>query len=303
MVEPSLPLTVTYGVLGAVSVSLGKGFQKYGVAVVTHPREMLRRKNLFKLLVWLLGTAGIVSSAFFIFAACAYGPVTIVGALSGTGLVALVLFSVFALKEPFGAAEAVGIAAILIGTALAGYFEGWSGITGHRLPNPSGLRIAVTHVVGMGLAATALAAAAAVYSWRSGNRYFGIIFGSISGFCGGLSVFFQKGAMLTCGCSDLFADIPAALRNPFFYLFAVTGILDFVVTQYALTRSKAVTVVPCYQSFYMAIPILGGIVGYYDGINAAQLLGIAFLLAGVIVLSLFIGRGETAAEEPAADPA
>ena len=144
----------------------------------------------------------------------------------------------------------------------------------------------------LSLLVAAISFAAAVYSWKNGYRYFGIIFGSISGFCGGISVFYQKGAMLVCRCNNIFADIPGALKNPFFYLFAVSGILDFVITQYALIRAKVVTVVPCYQSFYIAIPILGGIVAYYDSISIIQLFGIALLLSGVILLSIFIGKGE-----------
>jgi len=292
VVQQSLALAAIYGICGAVSVSLGKGFQKYGVSVLLRPREMFQRRNLFKLFVWLLGTAGIVSSAFFLFAACAYGPLTIISALSGTGLVALVLFGVLVLKEPFGTNEMLGVAAIIVGTVLAGYFEGSPALANHHLANPSDQHFSVPNVVAMGLGVAALSLAAAAYSWRHGDRYFGVIFGSISGFCGGISLFFQKGSMLFCSCTNIFGDIPAALRNPFFYLFAVTGILDFVVTQYALTRSKAVTVVPCYQSFYIAIPLLGGIVAYYDGINLLQLLGIILLLSGVILLSISIGRGE-----------
>lgn len=64
----------------------------------------------------------------------------------------------------------------------------------------------------------------------------------------------------------------------------------------------AVTVVPCYQSFYIAIPILGGIVAYYDSINVIQLLGIALLLSGVIRLSIFIGKGEMSPESIAHIP-
>ena len=71
-VHPSLVLTVVYGILGAVSVSLGKGLQKYGVEVLTRPKEMFHRRFLFKTFVWLAGTSGLVASPFFIFAACAF---------------------------------------------------------------------------------------------------------------------------------------------------------------------------------------------------------------------------------------
>jgi len=61
MVQQSLGLAMWYGSLSAIAVSLGKGLQKYGVEVIFKPKEMFRRENLFRLLVWCLGTAGIVA--------------------------------------------------------------------------------------------------------------------------------------------------------------------------------------------------------------------------------------------------
>ena len=293
--SPSLPLTLLYGVLGAVAVSLGKGLQKYGVDVLG-PRA-LAAGNRWKFFVWCLGTAGIVSSAFFVFAACAHGPLTIVGALSGTGLCALVLFTTLVLKEPIGRSEQLGIAAIIVGTGIAGYFDGAPGAASLQLANPAKEAFDSGHTIALCVAVVALSTSAAVWSWRRNFAHFGLIFGSISGLCGGISVFFQKGAVLYCHCGDVFDDIPAALRNPFFYLFALTGILDFVVTQYALTRAKAVTVVPCYQTFYMLVPIVGGVLAFHDAINVLQLGGIALLVCGVVLLSLHIGKD--AVPEPA----
>lgn len=290
MVQQSLALTMWYGSLSAIAVSLGKGLQKYGVEVIFNPREMFRKGNLFKLLVWCLGTGGIVASPFLVFAACAYGPVTIVAAFSGTGLIALALFSAYVLKERIGKNEVTGITAIILGTALAGYFEKWDRITNYSLKNSLGEQIHIDNMVIISLAILSLSVAAAIYSIRKNYKFFGIIFGSISGFCGGISVFYQKAAMIVCQCENIFSDIHAVLRNPFFYLFAITGIGDFLVTQYALRRSKAVTVVPCYQSFYMAIPIAGGIVAYYESINVLQLAGVSLLIVGVIFISAYIAR-------------
>ena len=140
--------------------------------------------------------------------------------------------------------------------------------------------------------------AAAAYSIRNNYKSFGIIFGSISGFCGGISVFYQKGAMICCRCEDIFSDIPAVLRNPYFYLFAISGLLDFAVTQYALTRSKAVTVVPCYQSFYIVIPIVGGIGAYYESINMLQVGGILLLMVGVVLLSIYVAKDQPLEPKP-----
>ena len=291
-VEPSIFMAVFYGVLSAVCLCLGKGFQKYGVEFIASPRKTLRERKYFKTFMWLLGTGGIVASGLLLFTACAYGAVSLIAALSGTGLIALALFSAFVLKERIGKSEVAGLLAIIVGTALVGYFDGWEGVTNYSLPGDPGEKIHVARLVAFSLVIVGLSVGSAAWSIRGNFRFFGVIFGSISGFCGGISLFFQKGAMLHCGCTDIFDDIPAALANPYFYLFAVTGIGDFLVTQYALTRSKAVTVVPCYQSWYMLLPVVGGIVAYSERFNVVQSGGVILLGVGVVLLSLFVAKGE-----------
>ena len=291
MVEPSLAKAAAYGIASAVSLCLGKGLQKYGVVALTHPRQWFRQKGLwFKLVVWCCGTGGIVASALLLFTALAYGPVTLIAALSGTGLIALALFSAFVLKEKVTREEVIGIGLIVAGTALAGYFEKWERIANYGLTNYSSRPVAVSALVGFSLALAAISAAGTLYSIRNNYKFFGPIFGSISGFCGGISLFYQKGTMMYCGCTEIFADISAVLRNPYFYLFVVTGLGDFAVTQYALTRAKAVTVVPCYQSFYIVIPIIGGLLAYYESVNLIQMTGLALLLWGVMLLSMQLAR-------------
>jgi len=288
----SLPKAIAYGVLAALSLSVGKGLQKYGLAFVTQPRQTLRERKHREVAAWCTGTAGVVGSAFFVFAACAYGPVSLVAALSGTGLVGLVAFSAWALRERVGKTELAGIALVVTGTLLVGCFDAWPRLPGYGLARrgTGGLHAGNLIVYASGIVAVSLAAAFA--SVRSGYRAFGLVFGSIAGLCGGLSVFFQKAAMIQCACSDIFADIPSTVRMPYFYLFALTGLGDFAVTQYALTRAKAVTVVPSYQVFNMLVPVVGGVVAYYERLNALQIVGVATLAAGTGLLSVFVGQGE-----------
>jgi drug/metabolite transporter (DMT)-like permease len=300
MTELSLAKTVLYGVLAAISLNLGRGLQKYGVLSITHPRRIFREKGYpWLFFVWCLGTGGMVASTFLTFAACAYGPVTIVAALSGIGLIALALFSAFVLKEPIGRRELQAIGLILFGTVLAGYFEGWERIANYGLPAPPGASIAISHLALFSLAIVALSFGLAAYSIRRNYRAFGAIFGGISGICGGISVFYQKAALIYCGCTDIFADIPAAVRNPYFYLFIVSGLMDFFVMQYALSKAKAVTVVPSYQSFYIAVPIVGGLAAYFERVNLIQIAGIVLLFRGVTILSSYLGRDSNEAAEAA----
>lgn len=289
--EPSLLEAVIYGILAAVSSSLGKGLQKYGLGFLEHPRNTLRERRYLEVAGWLAGTTGIVSSAFFVFAACAHGAVSLVAALSGTGLVALVVFSTWVLEEPIGRRELAGISAVILGTVLVGSFDGSRTLPSHGLDRDAPGALQTGPLLAFSVIVLVLSLGAALWSVCNGYRNFGVVFGSISGYCGGISVFYQKAAMLHCACVDLFASVPAALQNPYFYLFALTGVGDFVVTQYALTRAKAVTVVPCYQAGYMLVPMAGGIVAFHERFNLAQAIGVFTLAAGAVVLAVFVGRG------------
>lgn len=291
VVAPDLARAVLYGVCSAVSVCLGKGLQKYGVEFIAHPATTWSERKFLKIFVWFLGTGGIVASAFFMFAAAAYGPISLLAALSGTGLVALWLFSTFVLKEPVGPAELTGIGFIIVGTVLAGWVDAWPALATYGLAAPAAGTMNVPNLVAFSLVVAALSVAAAAWSVRHQYRYFGVIFGSISGFCGGISIFYQKAAMLHCACADIFEDIPAALQNPFFYLFALTGVGDFLVTQVALTRAKAVTVVPCYQSWYLLVPVVGGVFCYYERFTLAQAAGVGLLGVGIVLVSTAVAKG------------
>lgn len=284
----SLPLAILYGTLSAVALCLGKGFQKYGVDSLSQPRLWLTREHGPRFAMWLLGTGGIVASTFLLFTACAYGPVTLAAALSGTGLVALAIFATVVLGERPSPAELAGIAAIVAGTALTGYFQPASATvadSGVAVQPILVGRLATFSAITIGGSIVGL-----LYAVYSGSSHAGVVLGSVSGYCGGISVLFQKGAMLHCACDDLFADVPAVLRNPFFYPFVVFGVLDFVTTQIALKRARAVTVVPCYQSFYMLVPIVGGMIGYGERLAWPQLFGLAWLLAGVVLVSRYLAR-------------
>ncbi len=286
-VTASLPLAILYGGLSAVALCLGKGFQKYGVEALGRPKQWFTREYGPRFLVWCIGTAGMVASTFLLFTACAYGPVTIAAALSGIGLVALAIFAALVLRERPSATELWGIAAIVAGTALTGYFQPETATSASGIVSEPILTGRLTVFSSVTIGASILATA---YGLLAQGPQTGVVLGLVSGFCGGISVLFQKGAMLHCACADLFADVPAVLRNPFFYPFVLFGILDFVTTQYALKRARAVTVVPCYQSFYMLVPIVGGMIGFAEELTGLQVLGLASLLGGVVLVSRYLAR-------------
>ena len=274
----SLFLATLLGALQAILLNIGKGLQKTAIGNKEIVTKRQRRINQF---LWVLGTMLIILSTFILMQAEMFGYLSVISSMTGVGIISVVLFSYFFLKEQIGRNELVGICLIIIGTFTVPLFSS---------TNPGG-SMDTWGVTFYSLFLIILCVGLAIYAFKSGKRFFGVIFGTISGIAGGLSVIFQYTAMQFGPTGDLFADIwiivstfPAVL---YFILFAVGGVLEFLLTQYAFTNGKAIEVVPANQSFFIIIPIAGGTIIFAEPFNFIQLIGLIAILIGVILCTAF----------------
>jgi uncharacterized membrane protein len=281
----SLFFATLLGILQAILLNIGKGLQKTAIGrkeLVT-PRQ--KRINQF---LWVLGTILIILSTFVIMQAEMFGYLPVISSMTGVGIISIVLFSYFFLKEQISRIELIGICLIIVGTFIVPLFSN---------TNPGGT-MDTWRVIFYSLFLMVFCVCIAIYAFKSGKRFFGIIFGTISGIAGGLSVIFQYAAMQFGPTGDLFTDIwiivstfPAIL---YFILFAIGGVLEFLLTQYAFTNGKAIEVVPANQSFFIIIPIAGSAIIFAEQFNFIQLIGFISIILGVILCTAFksLGNGE-----------
>jgi uncharacterized membrane protein len=274
----SLFFATLLGALQAVLLNIAKGMQKTALGIKHTRTNRQRRINQF---VWVLGTMLIVVSTFVLMQAEMFGYLAVISSMTGVGIVSVVLFSYFILKEQIKRNELIGICLIIIGTFTVPLFSS---------TNPGG-SMNTWGVTFYALFLIIFCVCIAIYAFKSGKRFFGVIFGTISGIAGGLSIIFQYAAMRFGPTGDLFADIwiivssfPAVL---YFVLFAVGGVLEFILTQYAFTNGKAIEVVPANQSFFIIIPIAGGAIIFSEPFNIFQILGFIAIIIGVIFCTAF----------------
>jgi len=255
----------------ATFLNVGKGVQKMKVEVLKKGRRAFDREHRRDLFIWFVGfLMTTVATGLFSYALKLTDKAGLVSATGGLGIVGLVLFARFVLGERFGAREAIGTAGVVLGTVLIGYFD---------QPVPPD----ATYPLGRLLVVDAIIAGAlglgCALSWRSGKAH-SLTFGATAGMLIAISIVFGDLALLRAGNSFL-----GQLTNPFPYVAITVGTGALVVTQFAFFRGRAMVVVPTINSFIIAGPPLIEYVVRGTTLAALQLVGLAVIVVGVVILT------------------
>lgn len=261
-------------------LNVGKGVQKMKVHVLKKGRGAFRSENRRDLGIWLLGmlmTGG--ASGLFSYALKLTDKAGLVSATGGLGIVGLVLFATFVLEERFGVREGFGTAAVVVGTALLGYFDQPS-------TPPADYPLARLVLVDSGL--IAVMALLCWWSWKT-NRLHSLIFGATAGLLIAVAIVLADLALLQAGNSFL-----GQLANPFPYIALAIGGGALVTTQLAFFRGRAMVVVPTINSSMIAGPPLIEYFVLGTRLAAMQLVGLGIIVAGVVVLTTGTERAQPA---------
>lgn len=259
------------GMIGALMLNVGKGVQKQKVHVLLHGRRMFAAEHRRDLSIWCLGL-GMTTSALFFF------PLGIrfsdspscISAMTGIGLIGLVLYALLVIGEKMRPSDVVGVALVIAGTTLLGYL----GSTREILDRQFVQRTLVL-TVGSSLTAAFLLCLAVVTRWR---RWHGVSFGMTAGLLIGIGIFLVDIAQVHAGKS-----FSAQLGTPYLYLAFSFAVLAMVITQIGFLRGRALEVVPAVNSATILAPLLLEMFIY--GVVPAPL---TLALIGVIFLGVFL---------------
>lgn len=271
MIDSDFLAGLALGATGATCMNVGKGIQKMKVDVLKLGRSAFQSPHRRDLMVWALGWA-MTSSAgvFYSFALALTDQPSVIAAMTGVGLVALVAFSALVLHEPVGRAELGGVAAVVVGTATVSAMHGGANVVGGFEVRE--LMLWTGSLLGVWLFPV-------TYTLITG-RFHGTIFGSLAGTLIGVAMILGDIAMTTSHGSFW-----RQFAAPYLYLAIISGTSALVLTQVAFFRSRAVVVVPCSNSFMILIPVLleRAILGVT--ISTGQAVGIVAIIAGVVLMT------------------
>jgi uncharacterized membrane protein len=273
-----LPVAVAF--VGYSLLNIAQAIQKMGLSAL----DTSKRRGWS---IWAGGTLLTSVAGVVILLAVSIGRVSVVGAMAGSGLATLALFSHFALGERVGVREMGGVAVILAAAALIGLF---------------GVETASTRVGVVALfvlfGSSAGLFGLLTFAFRHRPRILGAVLGGYGGAMGGFIPPFQKVSTSAVGRESAFFD-PAAIgatgfletvvnvvANPFAVIWLLLGLVSMVILQFGFRKDDAIRVVPAFAAMSIATPVIAGLVSFGERLHALQVVGIAAILVGVLLLTL-----------------
>ena len=269
--DSSLILTIFLGSLAASALNIGKGIQKLKVHVLLKGFGVFSAENRRDFSIWLLGVfLALSSTAFYSLSMKVSDKPSTVSSLVGVGLIALVVFARFVLKEKVGLREIAGATLIIAGTTILTAYDA-------NINAPEGFILKeLLKYTGFALI---IYLALIPYTLLTGKMH-GLIFGSLAGIFIGIGLFIADVALVESGGSLL-----GQFKNPYPYIAFLAAVGAFSVTQLAFFRGRAVVVVPCINSFAILIPLYLEFFIYNIRLYSIQYVGIITVVIGVVILS------------------
>lgn len=268
------------GTVGSLVIAFA-GYSLLNVAQAGQKIGLARhaRNKTWGATIWIVATIGTSVAFAVVLAAISLGSVSLVGAMAGTGLVSLAVFSHFVMHEAVDLREIVSLIVVVAGAVLIGVFADETRNAGDSV------RVRLLWAI--------LLAGSLLYSllWLITRRmrYVGAVVGGFSGFLGAYSQLFQEyGTESVSVASGLGAFMSSIITNPITLVWAGLSVASMVVVQFAYRHGRAIEIIPSFTGNFIVIPVIGGVVVFGQNLLAVQWVGVAMITIG----SLVLGRGE-----------
>ena len=297
-------LSIFLGILSYSMLNIGMGLQKKGAAELPKIEGQSigqNLKNFFTNKTWLIGFSLVLAQWIILVLAINFGNLSIVTPLMSVGMVALVIFSFFYLKEPISKIEIFGIGAIIIGIAVLG------ATSPAEVDEPTLTEVieglekiqSIIFLVVLVILSIVLILASVLRKFRNAD----ILFGVAAGITDALGAIFINAIMSGArfGDSSLIKESVSVWQWWLFMVLLVFfNALATVYLQVAYQRGKAIIVAPIFAVIAMITPVFGGIIIFDEwlymftqrlwGILAGKLAALVLVCIGVIILAVYSAK-------------
>lgn len=256
----------TIGIIAYVMLYLGKGIQKYAIEGLKVDKSIKSKHSG----IWIFGLVLTTSYMLIQWLALLFAPINIIAPLGGIGLITLLLFSYFVLKEDILKIQILGVVLIIVGTVIVPLFNpNTREIQLEDFNFPLLLVIFLTIV---------LIDVIAILICKAKDY---IAAGLILGVSAGIFNAFQTVSKRITALPDPFITLIFTLNT------LLMSLLALLFTQFAFTKAKANIAVPCYTSASISLAVIVGMITLSEKIELIQVFGILIIIIGVIFMSFF----------------
>ena len=272
---------VLIGIVAYIMLYIGKGIQKYAIEGFKVDKTIKSKHSG----VWIGGT---ILTALFVFVqwiplSLLHTPMNMIAPLEGIGLITLLIFSFFVLKEKISIIEAIAVILIITGTILINVVA----VTPEELQRESANFVIFGIILGVMIGVFGLLY---LLVFKRSDTISGIVLGLAAGS-------FMAFQTLAKRITDI--DGLVAIFTFVMFLFAI---LTLALTQFALSKTRANIVIPCFTSTSIILTTILGVYVIDEAILPIQIAGIIVIVVGIILMNIQIGSKEDGEIEETIEP-
>jgi drug/metabolite transporter (DMT)-like permease len=282
-------------------LNIAQACQKIGLGV-------MERSRLRGTIVWVVATFATTASSFVVLYAVSIGSVSLVGAMAGTGLASLSLFSAFVMRERIRGRELAGIGVVLGAAVLVGLFS-------KEMGSETGSVIWLLAFLG----GVAVIGALSILFLLLRGKPTGVAVGCLAGALGGFIPLFQKISTSELGRQSSLINTALGpepfegaagggrirrageiFANPYSAAWIALSVVSMIVLQFALKKEKAIRIIPSFTASIVLLPVIGGTLFFNERLAAFQVAGVVLILGGMLLITQRRGSPASRAGEPCA---
>ncbi len=255
------------------------GYSVQNISQASQKLGFLKMKQSKKtgMLIWTAATMGTGLSTLILLLAVSIGQVSLVGAMAGTGLVSMTVFSRFVLKDSVSRNEVAGVSLILISAVFIGMFAQNTGQT----------------VIEIRLLTIKLIIVSTVYTvlwfvFLKKKKALCITLGGFAGALGGFVSQFQKiSTSATVSRNSVTSTVftVGSLVNFYTLFWILLSISSMVILQFAHKNGRPLHVIPSFSANFILIPVIGGVTCFGERLHPVQWAGVCVIIIGVLMIT------------------
>jgi drug/metabolite transporter (DMT)-like permease len=283
----NVPLGIGIMLLSTTSMQIGQVLQKKAVDDLPPMEEQKVGENMKGVVtskIWLFGWFLTTLAMVLNMVALGQADITVIQPLIGFGLVVLVVFSHYYLKEEVRKNEIIGIILAIIGVIVLGVFaeesQSFSNVD-EVLSNYTQINAFI--IIGIFLIVI-------ISLWigtrKSGSKQAGIVFASIASGFSVMGITFSKGLF---SIIDIEGFLGALIFWPSYLLlllFMSCSTMAIIVQNMSLQKGKSIVVTPVFNMGSIILPLATGAMVFSEVIGVGKILGTIIILIGAIFLSI-----------------
>ncbi|MHA2290293.1 MAG: DMT family transporter, partial [Promethearchaeota archaeon] len=248
-----ISIGIIIGIIAYSMLYLGKGIQKYAIEGYKDDKIRVKSKNTGW---WLFGTILTATNMFVHWVALIFAPINIIAPLEGVGLIVLILFSYYILKEIITIIQVFGIISIIGGTLMVTFFNSNTEIIVFSDFNSVSFTVVITVLLG-------IESIVAIISKFKSRKILGVSLALIAGTFMAIQTLTKR----------ITAIPDVTLTLIFTFTTFLLSVLTLVFTQIAFSKANANLVVPLFTSTSIIFAILSGVVSLNETLVILQYSG------------------------------